>query len=153
VTSGGAPASTSTPAAVSPIASIPPNLKRSYRGIFIAAAALLVAGGVAYSQLGGRSETAGAPLAAPERAAGTAVPAPQVTEVAAAKAAETAAPAKTVDATKPAASAEGAEAAEASSAGRAPSRWRPRAAPAPRPKTKPSSGGGPRKSEEPDVGY
>jgi serine/threonine protein kinase len=153
VTSGGAPASTSTPAAVSPIASIPPNLKRSNRGIFIAAAALLVAGGVAYSQLGGRSETAGAPLAAPERAAGTAVPAPPVTEVAAAKAAETAAPAKAVDATKPAASAEGTDAAEASSAGRAPSRWRPRAAPAPRPKTKPASGSGPRKSEEPDVGY
>jgi eukaryotic-like serine/threonine-protein kinase len=154
VTSGAAPASTSTPAAVSPIPTIPPNLKRSHRGIFMAAAALLVAGGVAYWQLSARSDTASAPPEAPERAvaAGTAAPAPTVSAVAAAKAepvAKPAAPAKS-SAVKPAASADEEDSAEASTAARAPARWRPRAAPPPpRPKAKT----GPRKSEEPDVGY
>ncbi len=153
VTSGAAPTSTSTPAAVSPIASIPPNLKRSNRGIFHRGRGAARRGRRRVLAARRSLRDSGRALAAPERAAGAAAPAPQVTEVAAAKAAETAAPAKTNDAAKPAASAEGVETAEASTAGRAPSRWRPRAAPAPRPKAKPSSGGGPRKSEEPDVGY
>jgi len=153
VTSAAGPASTSTPAAVAPIPSVPPNLKRSNGGILIAAAALLVVGGIAYWQLAG-TETATAPAAAPERPV-SAAPAPPATEVIATKTAEAPAPAKSVQGTKPVASAaeagEPGETAEAPSTARTP-RHRPRAAPAPRPKAKPASGAA-RKSEEPDVGY
>jgi serine/threonine-protein kinase len=158
-----APLSTSTPAAVSPIPSIPVDaLKPRRKGWVFAVAALAVAAGVAiwqFASAGAAPVADGAP-AAPERSITAAAPAaePAATAVATAatKPAATTATAKTPASAAPSAAAAKDEADQPSSspAARSPSRYRPRPAPAPKPKARPVSGGSSKgKSEEPDVGY
>jgi serine/threonine-protein kinase len=162
VTSGMGPMSTSTPASVAAIESIPVGaLRRPKRGLFVALGLIVAVGAVAFWQLGANNDVADAPakgVEPPSAAAAAPEPVAEPVETATVAKARPSAPPKAQAKPEPAADeaeSEDVSPGRTSSAGRAPARVRPRA-PAVRPKpraTTTAAGTSRPKSEEPDVGY
>jgi serine/threonine-protein kinase len=160
VTSGISRVNTSTSAAVAPISSIPVDaLRRPKRGLFVGLGLVAVIGAVALWQFGTKAEVTDAPAKGAERPQlAAAAPAPVVEPVVEAAPRADARPtsrkAAAAAAEQEEEASDEATASRSTTTARSPARPRPRAAPAPRPKPRAAtSGGGTRKSDEPDVGY